>query len=90
MSLPGRLGVRVRWQCHTPACSEQVHEGSTWIPRNANEQETFFHTAVAHGLIDADDLPFRCRADPSTAVLVAFDDQPGRLSAHHRDELEYP
>lgn len=84
------MGRRVSWQCHTPACSEPVHEGTVWVPKGSDAGGTFFGTAVKLGLVEEDDLPFRCRADPSTAVLVTWDDQPGRLSVHHPDELEYP
>lgn len=78
-----------------PACGDEVHHGTVWTPsplQIAARQPAgpgHFALAVALGLLDEDDLPFRCRPDDGTAVLVAWDDRPGALAAHHRDDLEY-
>lgn len=92
---------RVRWDCHTPVCGEKTHHGTVWIPAEENldghtlaeQRERHrghdFVLAVTLGLCESDDFPFKCRDDLSDPVLVTWDDTPGRLFAHHRDDLEY-
>lgn len=65
-------------------CSEQVHYGQTWVPRFANEYGSFYTAAKELGLT-ADPAPDESRP----YVLVHFDDRPGALEVHYRDELEF-
>lgn len=87
---------RVSWECRTPACSVQTHHGRIWRP-SVDQSATRpvgcgnSHHAIATALgLTRDEVPFRCRRDGTEPVMVAFDDAPGALSAHHRDELTYP
>ena len=78
------MAQRVRWRCGKPDCDKGVHEGSTWSvhPVFKQAEETDYEYARRLGLT-VDPLPGR---DP---VLVHFDDRPGSLQAHSRDELEF-
>jgi hypothetical protein len=74
--------MRVKWECGAAGCSKGMHEGEIWEPKESCRQpgEDNYDVAVRLGIC----IDPRPRGE---CVLVAFDDRPGVLQAHVRDEL---